>query len=307
MKKLFIILLFLCMLFSLTSCGQEKSAQEKAEDPLSTIPTKPSQEINPDYVNSLSFINEDAPATKVFHYKGKDIKLVYRETWNKNKLPLEERADAYGFYDVYVDKIGTDNTEFEFLFNTNLLCGMFCNDYPNLSGITPISEDTAVENVLAFLKAHYPANAVAEYILEYCSLDSNYGQSYSINFYKMLQGIKTDDQIYLIEKIDGTITALNANHIYRYDQFIDTLPKINKPKTEEALMKQATERVAAKQTVTDYHVEYKIQDEYITMNEKGELVLAQEIFWSISGEPIPDKICIPFTEGDIFYQPLEFE
>ncbi|MCL2488101.1 MAG: hypothetical protein FWE80_05390, partial [Oscillospiraceae bacterium] len=237
MKKLLSIFIFLCLVSSLVACGQRQPVGEEPGEP---IPTKPPQETNPDFVDNRYFINQDAPATKVFHFEGEDIELIYQNTLNKNDLPLEERPDNYGFYDIYVDKIGEDNTEFTFLDNTDILCGIFCNSYSPPLDIDPIGEELIVEKALEYLTAIYSSDMINSYILDACKFDQNQKQSYSICFYKALQGIKTDDQIWMTVRLDSKIKSFNAHNIYRYDQFIDTLPKINKPKTEEALMKQAT-------------------------------------------------------------------
>ncbi|MBO4651843.1 MAG: hypothetical protein J5649_00830, partial [Lachnospiraceae bacterium] len=69
------------------------------------------------------------------------ITVYYVRTENLRNVSVSSRDDSYGTYDVYADE---ENTEYIFLYNTNLLCGMRKINVGSIDRENVISENSAI-------------------------------------------------------------------------------------------------------------------------------------------------------------------
>lgn len=220
--------------------------------------------------------NSHAVKNRTVNIEGKSISLSYKQTMNKSDLPVKERYDSYGTYDVYTDE---NEAEYLFLYNTDLLCGILSKYTPPLT-LDVISEETALEKAEEYLEK------LLENADEYV-LDSNFynerGGYYDVRFYKPLKGHITDDEIKVWVKTDGEVYNFSAFNRGRYDKYESVKIEISKG------MEYAKSKVASELK----NEEYTFDDEYITLDDKGRLSVVYEVILNPASSPVKEGFVVP--------------
>ena len=227
--------------------------------------------------DSRAFLNKQKKGSlRTLSYQKKDILLAYSYTLNRtdtytkdgSKVSPADMADSYGFYDVYVDE---QKTEYDFIYNTDILCGisMFLSESDESKD--HIDQDRAVEIAKEYLLTVFPKDAVNAYKLEAC-VEVDWTSAYELTFYRFLGGYKTDDRLYLCMHTDGRMSTLIAWNLSRYDRFQDIADKIDGEKNRAAF----AAAFAAEYPSGHYRI---AEDAYITLTDKGELAFVYGVVY----------------------------
>lgn len=196
--------------------------------------------------------------------------LKYVRTENIKDAAVDKRSDSYGTYDVYVDN---QKTEYLYLLNTNLFCGI---KDENVGQATPqsdaIAEANAKDIAFKFLKSF--SSTASSYKFLSCVYDELAG-IYDIQYYMPISGYKTDDICRIWVNAKGEIKAFSAFNNERYKNIT----------VSENAVKNAQNKISNKITATKGTSEYEIVDSYITINDDGKLALVQLVDYLVpSGE-----------------------
>ena len=227
--------------------------------------------------NFVYFINKGQIGNfRTVSYRNHKIMLVYSNTENYTQKDREsgrlfpaERPDNYGIYDMYTDEQGS---EYRFLYNTDILCGMTCK--VEVDPEIHINKDQAAEMAKEYLFTVFPKEAVDAYVLESCA-EYEYSPEYSITFYKPLGGYKTDDEIDIRMYTDGRVISFSAPKFSRYDRFQDAADKIDREKNRIAF--EATLEAGPESTFKGTR---EIRDGHVTLTQKGELAFYYDVHFT---------------------------
>lgn len=209
--------------------------------------------------------------------------LLYKETMNNKDLPATRRSDSYGTYDIYTD---TQDNEYVFLLNSNLLCGYKAKDPTPEGDFSPASKTTmltqaqAKEAAAAFMEKTFQ-NDPRTYLFE--SITPTQMHVYYIDYVSYINGIKTDDVCTMWVRADtGEISAWHAFNRGRYDGY--TGKNLSLSGSHEKL-----------QTALPFlqSTDYEIGDQYITLSDNGTLMLHYDIFYTQDGITIPHTFETP--------------
>jgi hypothetical protein len=217
--------------------------------------------------NNLSASDDKIKITKIDEHT-KEIKLYDKVSKISYKGERTKRisTDGYGVYDVYRDELGV---QYEFLKNTNKLCFMF--KYKEFINEVYISQEEALKIATEFKdKVIVDSN---DYIFDKCSKDGN--TCYYLYFNKPLSGYKTEDQV-VISVSNGEVRGLNAFYQGLFDKYLNK--KYDITGTQEKLDNIIKEKVKTGG--------YQINDKYISKNEKGDLILVNDVSYEF---PINDN------------------
>lgn len=195
----------------------------------------------------------------------KSKNLTYKETNNQKELPVSERADRYGTYDIYTDE---DQNQYIYLTNSDLFCGFLKTE--------TVQEANDTARNLSELDARGIADA---YILEILGEDQReytfekirYDQTnfYYVTYVSYLGDIKTDDECVIwVRASNGEIAACSMFNRGRYDAYRNNNFSVQEQFTQPQSL-QAQQR-------KDYN-DYEILDKYITLSDSGKLVINYEI------------------------------
>lgn len=189
--------------------------------------------------------------------------IIYQYTYNQNDVSVDKRTDVYDTYDVYVDAEGT---EYIYLYNTNLLCGIKSK---NIYGVYTSQENAISEKEALNISNNFLLKniEVASQKRKYELLNVRYDDReaiYIIDYVFKINGINTDDICSVWVTYEGEIGAFSMLYHNRYDSYINMT--INKNDLDLKLANQMGKE------------DYKIQNCYLTKNTKGALVLAYQVF-----------------------------
>lgn len=132
----------------------------------------------------------------------KYLRYIKTVSWNKGN------NDGYGTYDVYSD----NDTEYWFLADTNIFCGMRKTDNSTVSG-----KEITYINALDIARK-YCAKHISDfdcYIYDMYIYDKTIS-SYCISFYRPIENCRTDDEINICINKYGEIRSLTAYNNDRY-------------------------------------------------------------------------------------------
>lgn len=191
--------------------------------------------------------------------------LTYKETNNRKELPVSERADRYGTYDVYTDE---NDTQYIFLTDSDLFCGFLKTETPQEAA------DTARN--LSELDARGIADAYIldilgedqrEYTFEKIRYDQN--NFYYVTYVSYLGDVKTDDECVIwVRASNGDIAACSMFNRGRYDAYRNKNFSVQDyPMQPQAMQDQQRK---------DFN-DYEVLDKYITLSDSGRLVMDYEV------------------------------
>lgn len=191
--------------------------------------------------------------------------LTYKETNNRKELPVSERADRYGTYDVYTDE---DDNQYIFLTDSDLFCGFLKTETPQEAA------DTARN--LSELDARGIADAYIldilgedqrEYTFEKIRYDQN--NFYYVTYVSYLGDVKTDDECVIwVRASNGDIAACSMFNRGRYDAYRNKNFSVQDyPMQPQAMQDQQRK---------DFN-DYEVLDKYITLSDSGRLVMDYEV------------------------------
>lgn len=135
-----------------------------------------------------------------------------------------------------------------------------------------ISQETATLLAKEYLYKLYGNEKINSYNFDFCNYDERAGL-FDVRFYKPLGSYKTDDEIKIWVRIDGSVASFSAFNISRYDKYNDKIKKIDTAiKNSNSLDEKAKER-----KITNY----RVKESYITLNDNGELAYTNIIEYDI--------------------------
>lgn len=212
------------------------------------------------------------------------IFLKYVRTENLKELPVSKRVDSYGTYDVYVDE---NQTEYLYLYNSDVCCGYKMN----IVGIATLQADAiekskALEIANEFLRetrVNYN-----EYQLASCVYDELAGY-YDIQYYLPIDGYKSDDIFRVWVDATGKVTSFSEFNYKRYDNI----------KVRAEKYAKADQKLAGVVTKNTENSNFTIVDEYISINDSGDVILIKVVDLKI---PNGDNY---FTKRELYSQPIE--
>ncbi|MDR0288369.1 MAG: hypothetical protein LBI03_11780 [Clostridiales bacterium] len=209
---------------------------------------------------------------KKIRYNDSLIELHYEYSENLDVLPESKRSDSYGTYDVYSDE---NDDEYLFLSGSDTLCGvtMFDQIKTNVAIDSKISEEDAIEISDKRLETDIPDNS--DYIRFSCEYNS-FMNVYIIDYYKPLEGYKTDDIITYWVNYDGTIVAFKALNLNRYDNVQLQTNKVGATKVETA--KSNINKEISSDIKSD---NYNITDSYLSKDADGNIILVEKYTYDI--------------------------
>lgn len=230
------------------------------------------------YDNSRSKVKE-----KEIVVNSKTISVTYVRTENLKNLPVSKRADSYGTYDVYADQ---NQTEYLFLLNSDIYCGYKMSNV----GVATLQEN-AIEKSKAlniaddFLKK--TRSNADEYTLLSCVYDELAGY-YDIQYYLSVDGYKSDDIFRLWVDAKGEVTSFSEFNYNRYTEIDIATDKYAKAdqKLADVVFKEANK------------VEFSVVDQYISINDSGDVVLVKVVDLKI---PDGEKYII---QREMYVQPI---
>jgi len=202
------------------------------------------------------FVNPDNSTKRIINENDSYIELNYDRTENLSSIAVNKRIDNYGTYDVYIDG---NQTEYIFLFNSDLLCGYKKKSKPAYYyGNEIISEDEAFSIAFDYLKKERDS--------QYCFNEmwfEEYAYYYDISFYKEIDGYKTDDIIRLWISADAQIIAMSEFNYKRFDSITISTTQYDKANT------------AINEQISNMKSDYNVceADRYITIDDYGKLKL----------------------------------
>lgn len=204
--------------------------------------------------------------TKNLSFADKESRnLVYKETNNQKELPVSERADRYGTYDIYTDE---DQNQYIYLTNSDLFCGFLKTE--------TVQEANDTARNLSELDARGIADA---YILEILGEDQReytfekirYDQTnfYYVTYVSYLGDVKTDDECVIwVRASNGDIAACSMFNRGRYDAYRNEDFSVQNHLTRPQAMQGQQKK--------DFN-DYEILDKYITLSDSGKLVMDYEV------------------------------
>jgi len=226
------------------------------------------------------YINKRAKGARNIVYSDERVKLKYDRSENLSSRKPEDRSDAYGSYDVYVDDNGN---EFYYLQNTDMLCGVK-NKKIDGERLTPFdNDDEAIKIAEEFMIKIFGSDH--DYDFESCKIPPQRFY-YEVIYRKYVNGYKTDDYVRLWVNFDGEVCAFSAFNRDRYDHIA-----INRP---SAIASQQRSKSNIVDTLNSEN--FTIVDQYISKNEEGKLVMVSVIEYSltdgVSVYPIKDEVSV---------------
>lgn len=178
-------------------------------------------------------------------------------------------TDEYVYTDVYTD---SNDALYYYVKKTDLFLGFYRQDYSTSSydENNHLAKDDIIEIADQFIKV--VMGEKSSYELTFCEYVER-RKFYDINYYYTINGIKTDDRLSVRISSDGEILAFTAKNRDRYKDvnFDRILKQIEESKKSSNLS------------------QYSINKEYVTKNEKGELVYRYEV----STSTFPELFEIP--------------
>lgn len=228
------------------------------------------KELYADDSNNGFFINEKAERTRQITRNNEISDVKYVNTLNmSNKLP-GNRKDSFGTYDIYLDE---QNTEYLFVYNTDILCGIKDENMSlPFDSEKCISQQSAILTSEEYLNKLYGCDMIKSYIFNTCSYDERAGL-FNVRFYKPLGSYKTDDEIIVWVRSDGSVAAFSAFNINRYDEYSDSASRI------DAAIKSGGTLEAQAKRKNIYN--FRVKESYITLNDDGNLAYVSKIEYDI--------------------------
>ena len=274
-KKLFILSIIVIAVISLSITAMAAVSSWKSEAD-KNIPNNSAY--GSSYDNS-----PNKELNKTFVFNSVSLNLKYVRTDELKDLSVDKRSDSYGTFDVYCDE---NNTEYLFLLNTDLFCGMKLD---NIGQATPkanaISVDKANDIANSFLTKNVAE--ISKYKMFSCVYDELSG-IYDIQYYKPINNYKSDDIVRIWVKANGEIGSFSAFNMNRYADI-----SINSDS-----LKSADDKLNNNIATSLGSSKYTLVDSYLTMDDSGNMVLAYVIDYRISqGETY-------YTERNIFTQKI---
>lgn len=195
--------------------------------------------------------------------------LKYKETMNQSDLPMSERADKYGSYDIYVDE---QDTQYVFLADSDLFCGFLKTGASLETNGKLLSEIEARGIADAYLMETLGEDQ-REYVYE--SMYCDQSNMYHITYASYIGDFKTDDEcIIWVRGATGEIYACSMFNRGRYDSYRDSSLTFN---DSTALLMDRYPELEA-----DFN-DCEILDKYITLSDGGNLVVTYEVYSSLNG------------------------
>lgn len=195
--------------------------------------------------------------------------LKYKETMNQSDLPMSERADKYGSYDIYVDE---QDTQYVFLADSDLFCGFLKTGASLETNGKLLSEIEARGIADAYLMETLGEDQ-REYVYE--SMYCDQSNMYHITYASYIGDFKTDDEcIIWVRGATGEIYACSMFNRGRYDSYRDSSLTFND--SASLLMEKHPE------LEEDYN-DCEILDKYLTLSDGGSLVVTYEVYNSQDG------------------------
>jgi len=249
-------------------------------------------ETEPDYFGAYDDSSREKEMNRTIQFNGKQYRLKYDHTYNMvSELSVDNRGDSYGTYDIYIDENGT---EFEFLYNSDLLCAMHIpleyrhdNYYPFDKPVINKKEALDIANI--FLEKNL------DVFSEYQLLSYNYAElfyQYDIIYCKFLGEYQSDDIINIWVRWDGDIVFYSVRNLNRYADV--KLSEKSIKTAEEKLIKQLDEKYGKD--------EYRIENIRISKDNEGFMILECFYVYTFNPDPNCDEAII---EGDIISLRIE--
>ena len=184
-----------------------------------------------------------------------------------NILPENRKDSLHLWYLLRWRKYGIS-----FVYNTDILCGI---KDENMS--LPLIQQNALANNQLFLSIEYlnklyGYDITKSYVFDFCRYDENAGL-FDVRFYKSLGSYKTDDEIKVWVRSDGSVAGFSAFNINRYDKYGDKALKIDEATKGSSTLETKTKSMNI--------INYRIKESYITLNDNGDLAYVNMIEYDI--------------------------
>ena len=234
--------------------------------------------------------SENKALTRVVSNGANQVTVYYTRTENLRNVSVSSRDDSYGTYDVYVDR--EDNTEYLFLYNSNLLCGMRKENAGSLNRDNAISESEAISIATAWVRARQSNGN--EYVFDNCFYEEC-GGYYDIQFFLPIMGYKSDEIVRLWVDLQGNVNAYSDFNHGRYNMIALT------PEKYANAQSILSDRIAGMFTSCTR----EIRNTYVSKNDQGEVVLVMEVYFTKSVDNGNGEIVGEFVWGEKYEQPIE--
>ena len=211
------------------------------------------------------------------------ITVYYVRTENLRNVSVSSRNDSYGTYDVYEDEEGT---EYLFLYNANLLCGMRKSSVGSQTRENAIDESQAIAIAEEWIRSKKRNGN--DYVFDTCVYEES-GGYYDIMFYLPIEGYKSDEIVRLWIDLQGNINAYSDFNQNRYGMVSVTPEKL--AEAQRKLMDLLETKYA------DSGKEVEVNSTYVSKNDAGETVLVMMVVIKEPDEGI--------MYGELFEQPIE--
>ncbi|MCL2514262.1 MAG: hypothetical protein FWF08_10205 [Oscillospiraceae bacterium] len=284
--------------------SDENQAREKERESLRqmkeamSVPDEEFETNTPAKFNNDNLSKKDI--VKTFQLNGKQYTATYDHSYNLESLPPDKLTDIYGIQDIYID----DNmTEYEFLYSTDILCGMYLNNNNPLrkSYYEEINEDFTIEIYDKPIITEEEAINIANKFLgknidifsEYKMIDSFFSgmqDDYDITYYRPVSGYKSDDIINIWVTSTGEVYFFAARNLYRYSDV----------KLSGEAIQTAEEKLNIRLDEQFGQGEYAVMDSYISKDNEGFMVMAYEV-----EHKAPNNSNPPITMASIFEQRID--
>jgi hypothetical protein len=217
------------------------------------------------------FFEEMAESIKKLPFDN-DKEFKYHESECAYKTSdSQEYGTFYSIYDVY--KYGKE--EVAYLHGTDLLC-FYSASNANIDGITsPVQSNEAAKSAADTFLLTFLSQAELDKFNEISLENSNYVFPYTVTYTRVIEGYKTDEELWVFFDADGNFRGYNGYNLNKYDNLLDKISKEKIDAAKAALMQNISANVKKAfsyeepRLTTDTSGNIYLEMEYMYTNDEG--------------------------------------
>ena len=217
------------------------------------------------------FFEEMAESIKKLPFDN-DKEFKYHESECAYKTSdSQEYGTFYSIYDVY--KCGKE--EVAYLHGTDLLC-FYSASNANIDGITsPVQSNEAAKSAADTFLLTFLSQAELDKFNEISLENSNYVFPYTVTYTRVIEGYKTDEELWVFFDADGNFRGYNGYNLNKYDNLLDKISKEKIDAAKAALMQNISANVKKAfsyeepRLTTDTSGNVYLEMEYMYTNDEG--------------------------------------
>jgi hypothetical protein len=183
----------------------------------------------------------------------------------------QEYGTFYSIYDVY--KCGKEKVAY--LHGTDLLC-FYSASNADIDGITsPVQSNEAAKSAADTFLLTFLSQAELDKFNAISLENSNYVFPYTVKYTRVIEGYKTDEELWIFFDTDGNFRGYNGYNLKKYDNLLDRISKEKIDAAKAALMQNISANVKKAfsyeepRLTTDTSGNVYLEMEYMYTNDEG--------------------------------------